>query len=389
MHTSNTRGLAFLVLVAAAVLPGCSSLPGSGALRSTVESAATTTESRLGNIQFLEINDPVSRRLAARRAHRLFSESLGYALPNTEIIRLGDVVEVSIWEAPPSTLFTGGVDARGLSTAARVTTFPEQMVSKEGNINVPFAGQVGVVGQLPAQIEAEIAKRLRGIANQPQVMVRRTRNLSSDITIVGEVTASARVPLTPRGERVLDALAAVGGVRQPVNKTMIQVTRGKEVHALALDTIIRDPRQNVPLQPGDVLTAVFQPYSFTALGAAGKPSEIDFEAQGINLAQALARAGGLVDFRSDARGVFLFRFEPKDARPWPTEPVETTPEGTVPVIYRLNLDDPGSFLVAQTFPINHRDVIYISNASLTELQKFLSIIGSVAGPLATFKVITD
>ena len=58
----------------------------------------------------------------------------------------------------------------------------------------------------------------------------------------------------------------------------LQVTRGNQVKAMALDTIIRDPKQNIVLQPGDVITALFQPLSFTVLGATGKNEEINFEA---------------------------------------------------------------------------------------------------------------
>ena len=120
------------------------------------------------------------------------------------------------------------------------------------------------------------------------------------------------MPLTAKGERLLDALAAAGGVRQPVNKMTLQVSRSGQVQAMALDAIIRDPKQNIVLQPGDVITSFFQPLSFTVLGATGKNEEINFEAQGISIAQALARAGGLQDVRADARGVFLFRFESPD-----------------------------------------------------------------------------
>jgi len=201
--------------------------------------------------------------------------------------------------------------------------------------------------------------------------------------VVGDVGSSALVPLTPRGERLLDALAAAGGVRQPVHKTTIQVTRGASVHALPLETIIRDPKQNVPLHPGDVITALFQPLSFTALGATGKNEEINFEAQGITLAQALARIGGLNDARADAQGVFLFRFESPAAQTWPQQPVLLTPEGKVPVIYRADLKDPRTFFVAQSFPVNHKDVLYVSNASAAELQKFLNLVFSVVYPFAT------
>ena len=37
------------------------------------------------------------------------------------------------------------------------------------------------------------------------------------------------------------------------------------------------------------MTAFFQPYSFTVLGAAGKNDEIRFEGAGITLSQALGR----------------------------------------------------------------------------------------------------
>lgn len=220
------------------------------------------------------------------------------------------MLEVSIWEAPPATLFgSSGVNPRLGSGTSRVTSFPEQMVTAGGTINVPFAGTVTAAERSPQQIEAEIVKRLAGKANQPQVMVRVTRNATSNVTVVGEVTQSVRMPLTAKGERLLDALASTGGMRQPVGKITIQLSRGGKVESMPLDAIIQDPKQNILLQPGDVLTALFQPNSFTALGASNKNEEINFEAQGITLAQALGRIGGLQDSRADAMGVFVFRFE--------------------------------------------------------------------------------
>jgi polysaccharide export outer membrane protein len=378
-----------LLLIAAGIgamlMCGCTSfLPTIGPSRARIESAKPAPDAAA--IQIIDIDEGVTRQLLAQRALRMFSETLGNERIAARTVGPGDVLEVTIWEAAPATLFsTVPISGGNVIGTARPTTLPEQAVDDDGSIYVPFAGRIAAAGKTLQAIEAEIVERLARKANQPEVMVRMTHNFSSNATVVGEVNASTRVPLVPGNERLLDALAAAAGVRQPVNKMTIQVTRASNVYSLPLETIIRDPRQNVPLQPGDVVTALFQPYSFTALGATGKNEEINFETQGITLAQALARAGGLIDARSNARGVFIFRYEPKAALAWPRTPVMTTAEGMVPVAFRIDLSDPASFFAIQSFPIENRDILYVSNAPITEVQKFLNVLFSVAYPILAIK----
>ncbi|AIO23673.1 polysaccharide biosynthesis/export family protein [Burkholderia cepacia ATCC 25416] len=333
------------------------------------------------------MTDQIARQLYAGRKSTDFAAALGDNLAFQQQLGVGDVVEVSIWEAPPATLFGGGVSdspaPSGVPTGARLTKLPTQVIDGNGNIQVPFVGAIKATGRTPSQLQAYIAARLKNIAHDPQVLVQLARNETSYVTVVGDVTSSTRMQLSARGERVLDAVAAAGGVKQPINKTMIQVTRGETVALEPLETVIRDPRQNVPLKAGDVVTALFQPYSFTAFGATGKNEEINFEAQGITLAQALARAGGLQDSRSDAQGVFIFRLEDQQALKWPNQPVRTTANGKVPVIYHVNLKDPDSFFVAQSFMMGNKDVLYVSNAPVAELQKVLNLVFSVAYPIVS------
>jgi polysaccharide biosynthesis/export protein len=375
-----------IAAVSVILLPGCAGfLPGIGPSRSAIEN--NKPQPNAAAIQIIDIDDGVTRQLLAQRELRMFSETLGNKRITSRTVGAGDVLEVSIWEAAPATLFgTSPVSGSSVMIAtSHATTLPEQPVDDEGFILVPFAGRIPAAGKSIQSIEGEIVSRLKGKANQPEVMVRMTRNLSSNATVVGEVNSSTRVPLVPGNERLLDALAAAAGVRQPVNKMTIQVTRADSVYSLPLETIIRDPRQNVPLQPGDVVTALFQPYSFTALGATGKNEEVNFETQGITLAQALARSGGLIDARSNARGVFVFRFEPKAALAWPHQPIMTTAEGMVPVAFRIDLSDPASFFAIQSFPIENRDILYVSNAPITEVQKFLNVLFTVAYPILAAK----
>jgi len=379
------RRSTFLVVstLAVAFLTGCSGIPTSGPSKSQIDQASGASSA--SGIQIVDVTDEVARKLLAERRAGDFSKTLGHDAVRQQRLGPGDVVEVSIWEAPPAMLFGASpTDVRsGGTSTARVTVLPEQVIDSDGNINVPFAGSIQAAGRTPNDIERYIIQRLQGKANQPQVLVRLARNTTSYVTVVGDVASSTRMPLTPSGERLLDALASAGGVRQPVDKMTIQVTRGDKVQSLPLNTIIRDPRQNVPLRAGDVVTALFQPYSFTVLGATSKNEEINFEAQGITLAQALARAGGLQDNRSDVQGVFIFRLEDGKALSWPTSPVRTTADGKVPVVYRVNLRDPNSFFVAQSFMMDNKDLLYVSNAPVAELQKFLNVIFSVAYPVVT------
>lgn len=378
---------AWIALAATAVLAaGCANVPTSGPSRDEIANTGKIDLPGSTSVQIVPVNEGIARRLVSRRTVTLFSDSLKDN-PGASYSKVGpgDTLEVSIWEAPPATLFGvgGATDARatGAMGTSRAVSFPEQIVNREGMINVPFAGAIRAAGRTNVEIEDEITNRLKGKANQPQVLVRQLRNVSSNVTVVGDVGAAVRLPLGPRNERLLDALAAAGGAKFPVNKMTLQVTRGTTVASLPLDTIIRDPRQNVMLQPGDVITALHEPLSFTAMGATGKNEEVNFEAQGISLAQAMARVGGVQDQRADAQGVFIFRYEDPKALDWPRQPVGVTAEGKVPVIYTVNLKDPNSFFVMQTFGVQNKDMLYVSNAPLAEIQKFANVIFSIAFPV--------
>jgi len=358
-------------------LTGCSTYPAWIPSSGPSVEQVVAPEKIESPIPVVDVNDEVARRVLAVQRTGSFSDSLESKTPPGYVVGAGDALEVSVWEAPPAALFGAAVvdPSAGLATT-RQTTFPEQMVNADGVINVPFAGAVSVVGKSPQQIETIIVKRFAGKANQPQVLVRVIRNATSNVTVVGEVGQSMRMPLTPKGERILDAVAAAGGVRQPVGKTTLQLSRSGKVVSMPLDSVIQDPVQNIYLHPGDVVTALFQPLSFTSLGATGKNEEINFEAKGITLAQALGRVSGLHDAQANAQGVFIFRFENPDALSAEGRNALRTPDGKVPVVYRVDLKDPRSFLVAQNFPVKDKDVMYVANAPAAELQKFLNVLTS-------------
>jgi polysaccharide export outer membrane protein len=375
------------LLLAASTLTGCGTFGASGPTAGGVL-AARRQQVEHANIKIIDVDGAVAQRLRVMTRRSLFSESFGEGSPVDTVVGRGDALDISIWEAPPAVLFGSIIaDPRSAMSAAlpvgRNTDLPEQVVDSTGRITVPFAGSVQAAGRTTEQIERDIVGRLTGKAHMPQVIVRFVRNASANVTVIGDVTNSTRVPLTAKGERLLDVVAAAGGVKQSVAKTSIQLTRGGSVLMVPMEQVIRDPAQNIILRPNDVVTALYQPYSFTALGAVKNNAEIQFEATGLTLSQALGRIGGLDDNRANIRGAFIFRFEDPAALPDDIRAgARVASNGRVPVIYRVDLRNPATFFAAQTFPIRDKDVIYVSTAPGIEFQKFMNIVSSI-----TFSVI--
>jgi polysaccharide export outer membrane protein len=371
----------------AILLSACSSFGASGPTSRAIASASQTSIDEAG-IQIIDVTDTVTRRVRSTTSATLFSQAFGDVAPVGTMIGRGDTLEVTIWESPPAALFgntasfgardTGATLAAGSASTQR-TSLPEMMVDDTGRIAVPFAGSIQASGRTPAQVSRQIVSRLTGKAHDPEVIVRLVNNKNANVTVVGDVVTNARVPLTPHGERLLDVLASAGGPKQAIGKTTIQVSREGRIVSLPLESVIGDPAQNIRLQSNDVVTALYQPFSFTALGATGTSAEVPFEGTGLTLSQALGRIGGLKDDRANVRGVFIFRFEdPAALDPALAATARRTPDGRVPVIYRVDLKNPATLFVAQSFPIRNKDVLYASSAPLSDLQRFVSIVSSVA-----------
>lgn len=390
LPTARFMRIISLTIAAPAIfqLSACSFMTSSGPTAGRINRSAHESVAN-AHIKIIELNDSVARQVVFAGRKASLADVFGDVSPVGTTVDKGDILDIAIWEAPPAALFGAAIGGMAdalmaSSQTARNTSLPEQMVDSDGRIRVPFVGSVRAAGRTPQQIEAEIVSRLRGIAHEPQAVVRLVRNASKNVTVVGDVANSTRLPLTAKGERLLDALAAAGGVRQSVNKMMIQVTRGPQVVSEPLEAVVTNPRQNIRLQADDVVTVYFQPFSFTALGATGTNTEVPFEGAGITLAQALGRVGGLNDQRANASGVFIFRLEdPAALESALVDGAQMTPDGKIPVIYRVDLKNPATFFAAQGFPVRNKDILYASNATMAELQKFVNIVSAVIIPAIT------
>ena len=364
-------------------LGACSSLPNSGPSAQDIvqqQAAAGPDGSQQQRYELVDIDSSVVDLLRHRSSTGFAARFGDRKMSREPVIGVGDSVDVTIWEASSGGLFSASAAPGQVGTGSNSAHIPEQVVGRDGGITVPYAGRVRVVGQTTRAVQQTIEKALQGKAIQPQALVTVARAASNSVSVGGEVANGARVPLSVGGDRLLDVIATAGGVRAPVNETFVELSRGASTTRTPLARVIANPADNIYMHPGDVVTLVRDPQTFVARGATGRNDEIPFNADGINLSEALAKAGGLEDSRSDRSGVFVFRYEnPAVLRQLrPNSPLIESGR-LAPVVYRLNLADADSLFLEQAFPIVNGDVVYVSNAPSIEVQKVFGIVGGGLG----------
>lgn len=342
----------------------------------------------LGGYVLIDIDERVAS-VCASQPRESFKRVFNTGRPPPDLrIGVSDSVVVTIWEAAAGGLFSAAPTQLGISAGSRTATIPEQVVDRNGTIEVPYAGRIRVAGMTPAEVEREIVHALEHKAIQPQVVVTISKNFSNTVSVGGEVEHGARIPLTTKGDRILDVLAEAGGIHVPASDAFIQLTRGRRTVSVAYNTILAHPEENVYVAPGDAITVVRDPQTFTAFGATMANAKVPFDAAGITLEEAIAKVGGLADFRADPAGVFLLRFEPTTLVQQ-LLPARTLPSqgNLVPVVYRLNLRNTNSFFLARSFAMQDKDMLYVANSMSDPVQKALGLFSSIIGP-ATLGVST-
>lgn len=364
-----------LSLAAASVMmtSSCTVLPGSGPSAGKIQSVAKAAETPY---VLINATQNVADELARGQEAPLAATFGSGRKSSSSQIGVGDAVVVSIWEASDNGLFSSGSGRQG------GTQIPEQIVSEDGRISVPYAGLIRVAGKTPQSVKTEIESALSGKAVEPQVLVNVVRNNSNTVTVTGEVAASGRIPLPPNGARLMDVIATAGGPRVESHQLAVQITRGTKTETIAMEQLISDPRENIVVQPNDVVTLIRQPRSFTVFGASMTNASVQFDESQLYLNQALAKVGGLNDERANAKGVFVYRREPASVvRRFAPNAQAMHADGTVNVIYQVDLKDPAGFFILKSFKVKNRDLVYVANSSLAEIRKFSTLISTTVSPV--------
>jgi polysaccharide export outer membrane protein len=287
---------------------------------------------------------------------------------------VGDTLSVTIFEAAAGGLF---IPTEAGVRPGNYVTLPEQAIDNDGNITVPYAGVIKAQGRTSTQVQADIVAAIRNRAIEPQAVVTVVNQRSSLISVLGEVNAPARFGASAAGagDRILDAITRAGGIKGQGYETWVMLERKGTSATVPFENLIMNSSNNIYVQPGDRIYVYREQQKFIALGATGQSGQFNFDAWRINLSEAVGKAGGLLDNQADPDATFLYRTEPRDVAERLGVDVGKFPgAATIPVIFSINLRDPGGFFLATKTQMRNGDIIFVSNARSVETTKVLQYI---------------
>jgi polysaccharide export outer membrane protein len=288
---------------------------------------------------------------------------------------VGDVVQVSIFESQSGGLFIPN-DAG--SRPGNFVTLPQQTIDRDGTLSVPYAGRVRAAGREVEAVQRDIEDVLANRAIEPQVVITKINSRSAQVAVIGDVRTPSKIELSEAGDRILDALSEAGGLSAPGVETYVTLQRRGKTATVQYDHLVATPSENIYVAPGDTIMVDRERRTYLAFGAAGLNGRFDFEESNLTLGEALGKAGGLLDARANPGQLMLYRTVDKDFLNKLGVNTAKFSGDTVPVIFRANLRDPAAYFAVQKFPMQDKDVLYVSNSDSVELLKFLNIVNSVS-----------
>ena len=365
-------------------LAACDALPG--VAPTSTQLIRTQDEGWAGYL--VKVTSRVAEALEAYKGP-VFPQTFRSASYNPSLaLHPGDTIGVTVYETAGSNLFSGTLGM----LSPQSSTIPSQIVEADGMVTVPYVGKVHVAGRTPSQAATLIQEGLSSQTVRPQVVVSLVGNTSNTMSVGGDINKAGLMPLTLRGERLLDAVAWAGGPKYPAVQVDLRLMRGQNVYSIPLQQVMANPENNILLQPNDSLTLVYNPKTFLVMGTTLKVNQYPFDVEKINLAEGIARAGGGIESTTNLAAIYLLRHEPgwfaRDVltadRQAVTKPIgqpaeAVNPESSVPILYRVDLTQADGYFMAQHVRLRDKDLVLLATAEAAQFLKMMAVVRSISG----------
>ena len=357
-----------ICLALLAALTGCATLPSSGPTGAQIQKSATEPVDGppIELVQISTIADVPNAKSDLPPTVLLPD----LAPPPTDMIGSGDVLEISIYEAGV-TLFSAGSNQIGSTPGVQVQKLPPSRVNDNGDITIPYAGRIHVAGHTVGEVEGMVRRSLNGLSQNPQVLITLSQAITNSVIIGGEVAQPGRLVLQTNRETLSDVIALAGGYRGNAKDLTLRVTRNNDTVDVRVNDFVDNPALNVRAYPGDRLTLINNPRTYSVLGASGRVEQVPFSGSAVSLAEAIATAGGANPSLGDPAAIFLFRYKLDEQG------------NELPVVYHVNMMNTGGYFLSQRFAMHDKDVLYFGNAAANQPSKAIQLISQLFSPILT------
>jgi polysaccharide export outer membrane protein len=247
------------------------------------------------------------------------------------------------------------VDPTGISVA------PGFIVGANGEISFPYIGRVQMQGLTEIEASDIIAKRIARYIKDPQVTVRIQSFRSRRAFVEGEVRSPGLQLFTDVPMTLAEALNRAGGITSNGDRSFVTLTRGDRTTLIDL-TRLQDlgaGAGRIPLQNGDVVQVRNRDESkVVVMGEVLRPSSLIMHNGRLSLNEALGEAGSASLGTANTGQIYVVR---------------NTAKGT-PAVFHLNAKNPAALALADRFPLQPRDVVYIDSVPLVSWNRVASLI---------------
>ncbi|WP_192036934.1 polysaccharide export protein [Halomonas sp. YLGW01] len=345
--------LSLLLLVVILVSQGCAFAPG-GHIRYETESPPID--------DLVDIQAITPELVAAYRKEingdiaSLIPPAIQQELDDYQyLVGSGDILSIIVYDHPELTIPAG---------AERSAAETGNAVHPDGTIFYPYIGSVKVEGKSLDEIRRLITIRLSNYINDPQVEVNIAVYRSKKVYVSGAVTTPGTLPITSVPLTVLDAMSQVGGATENANWHSVILNRKGGKQEISLYALLRqgDQTQNLLLKDGDVLhVSTLENQNVAVLGQVRTPGNLALGNERITLTTALARAGGVIETTAKPSGIFVIRVQPPESDKLAT-------------VYQLDISNAAALTMGTHFPLQPKDVVYVTAAPLSRWNNVISLL---------------
>ncbi|MDH6593077.1 polysaccharide export outer membrane protein [Variovorax sp. TBS-050B] len=284
----------------------------------------------------------------------LFGEAPAYT------IGPGDVVGVIVYDHPEllpnaGAVITQQADPTGISVA------PGFIVGATGQISFPYIGRVKLEGLTEIEASDLIASRISAYIRDPQVTVRIQSFRSRRAFVEGEVRNPGLQIFTDVPMTLAEAISRAGGITANGDRSFVTLTRGEKTTQIDLQRLqeLGADASRIPLRNGDVVQVRHRDESKVfVMGEIARPSALVMHNGRLSLNEALGEAGGPNLTSANTGQIYVIR---NNAR-------------GLPAIFHLNAKNPAALALAERFPLQPRDVVYIDSVPLVTWNRLASLI---------------